>query len=160
MARGYLRVMLSAYFKTLLLQQCKSVLASKMAHLHTELSEISESMSNETKSSVGDKHETARARMQAEQEKLGRQLSGLELQLKELERISTTEAHVTIGPGSLVETNKGFFFISAALGKVICDGKEVYAISPQSPLAQKMKGLKAGSEFEFNTIQYKIKGVF
>ena len=52
---------------------CLQILNQKIEELSNALNTATESANNETKSSAGDKHETARAMMQIEQEKLGKQ---------------------------------------------------------------------------------------
>lgn len=123
------------------------------------LGEMTESMSNETKSSAGDKHETARAKMQFEMEKLNQQLNELKLQWNELEKVDSSKLATSVGFGALVQTNKGLFFISISLGKIELEKEVVFVISPQSPLAQNMKGLKAKDTFEFNGNAYLITNV-
>ena len=53
--------------------QCLLILNQKIEELNSALATATESANNETKSSAGDKHETARAMMQLEQEKLSLQ---------------------------------------------------------------------------------------
>ena len=103
-----------------------------------------------------DKHETASARIQFEQGKLEHQLKEVKEQLNELKRIDSSNLQSSAGSGALVQTNKGLFFISIPLGKISVDEKEVYVISPISPLAHQMKGKKLGQSFEFNSTTYSI----
>ncbi len=145
--------------KEKLLAQCVSIIIRKQELLAYALNDINESITTETKSSVGDKHETARARMQFEQEKLNKQLFELNEQMNELKKIDTSTIHKWIGFGSLVETNKGLFFISAALGKIELNTKLIYSISPLSPIAIKMQGLEKNVRFEFNKTQYTILNI-
>jgi transcription elongation GreA/GreB family factor len=58
--------------------------------------------------------------------------------------------------GSLVITNKARFYISVSLGEFFFEGDRFYAISPESPMAKKMMGMKAGDEFTLNKIHQKI----
>ena len=57
-------------FKEALIRLCEQKLLEKARLLGQDVEELKRSMETETKSSLGDKHETARARMQAEEEKL------------------------------------------------------------------------------------------
>lgn len=139
-----------------LLELCRQSLFSSAEAIHLAWNEISESMRTETKSSVGDKHETARARMQFEQEKLGRQIQELETQQADLERVDLSKPHTQIGFGSLVTTSRGSFFVCVPLGKLLFNGEPVYVVSPSSPLAVAMKGLKKGQAFVLNSVQHSI----
>lgn len=116
-----------------------------------------EAANNETKSSAGDKHETSRAMMQLEQEKLGKQLKELEEQRSELEKIDISKPSVQIAKGTLIQSDKGFLFISIGLGKISVDGKTVFAISPQSPLGLKLLGKKENDVVEMNAVNYTIQ---
>jgi len=46
------------------------------------------------------------------------------------------------------------------MGKIILDGETFYAISPQVPIFQAMRGKKAGDTFIFNGQTFEIKDVF
>jgi hypothetical protein len=146
-------------FKTALIENCKSKMIREQELLMLALEEISESMNSETKSSAGDKHETARARMQFEEGKLTKQLEESKSQWNAFNKIDFTKSSIKVGTGSLVETNNGLFFISASLGKIELKDKVIYAISPASPLANCMKGLATGESFEFNNLKYRISSV-
>jgi hypothetical protein len=148
---------MAAELKRELMEKCRLLLSERTAALSSALNEISESINTETKSSVGDKHETARARMQFEQEKLSKQLDELKTQAVELNRIDVSAKPVTAAYGSLIETERGSFFVSVALGKLILEGKEIYAISPSSPLAQAFKGCRQNDAVSFNGTTYRIK---
>jgi len=147
-------------FKAHVLEKCKAVINEKIARLQFDISEIDESMSNETKSSAGDKHETARARMQSEHEKLSRQLDELKTQVSVLNKIDLRQSSKTISIGNLVQTNKNCFFISIPLGKIVIDAKEVYIISPDSPLGKKFLGLEVLAEVKMNESNYIIDKIY
>jgi len=59
-----------------------------------------------------------------------------------------------------VETNKGYLFLSVSLGKISVDCKTIMAISPQSPIGERLMGLKANDCVEANTINYVIEKIF
>ena len=122
---------------------CRQILQDKIIALQQNLLELQQSAANETKSTAGDKHETALAMLQIEQENKRTQLKELQIQQAAFNKIDPAHVSVEILNGALVETNKGYFFISVALGKIIHDGLAVYALSPTSPLGQKMRGLRA-----------------
>lgn len=143
-------------FKEKLVEQARFVLQRKIELISFSIDELKISMENEAKSSAGDKHETARAKMQAEEEKLSYQLLELKNQALEFERTNFDEDGNTVKPGNLIETNNGLFLISIPLGKIEVEGKSVYVISLVSPLAQAMKGLAANVKFEFNKVMYEI----
>jgi hypothetical protein len=139
---------------------CLDILVKKIENLSESFSLLSEAASNETKSSVGDKHETSRAMIQLEQEKIGKQLKEALAQKKELQAIDVSQAHTSIGKGSLVKTDKGLIFIGPGLGKVNADNEILIAVSSQSPLGQKLIGKKKNENIELNGIKYHIEEIF
>jgi hypothetical protein len=125
----------------------------KVHLLQQVLADLKESGSNETKSTAGDKHETALAMLQIEQ-------ANTRAQLKEvLEKINPALTAIKIVPGSLIKTNRGCFFLSVALGKAVVDDMVVIALSPQSPLGVKLMGLTAGDSAEINSNKYFIESI-
>ena len=91
---------------------------SKSNTIQNAFDDLNSAVSDDSKSTAGDKHETGRAMVHLEQEKLSKQLLQLN-QLKEtLAKIIPEENHSSIQFGSLVNTSKGLFFFSIGLGKI------------------------------------------
>ena len=128
--------------------------------LKNTLQEVTDAGNNETKSTAGDKHETGKAMMQLEQEKLGKQLVALETQKNDFDKIDFSIHHSTISYGSLIETNHGFFLLASAIGKLEIDDKTIFVISNKSPLGIQLLGLKLNSKTTFNGINYEIKSIY
>lgn len=143
-------------FKQNVLLICKKVIDEKLNDLFLALKDVNESANNESKSSAGDKHETGRAMMQIEQEKLGKQIQEWETQKNILDKIDLAKSFHLISLGSLIETNKGLFFIAANVGKIKVGDKDVMVISRASPLGACLVKHKMGDEFEFNKASYRI----
>ena len=135
------------------------VVNDKISQLQQVLADLKESSSNETKSTAGDKHETALAMLQIEQANVGAQLQDVLEKKTALEKIDPALSPATTVNGSLVKTSKGYLFISTALGKAIIEGDAVIALSPQSPLGQKLMGLSAGDVAEINNTKYVIETI-
>jgi transcription elongation GreA/GreB family factor len=138
---------------------CLRLLNDKIAELEKILEELSESAASDTKSSAGDKHETARAMIQIEQETTGKQLNEALEQKMLLEKIDSNLNSPQIIKGSVVKTNKGHLFLSIALGKISVDEKNVMAISPQSPLGKKLMGLRVGDTTTISGNNYFIESI-
>ena len=62
----------------------------------------------------------------------------------------------TVLNGSLVKSDRGYLFLCVALGKAVVDGIAVIALSPQSPLGQKLMGLKVGEVAIVNSTSYLV----
>lgn len=142
--------------KQQLIQVCTDYLKDKISSLNAIIKEVSESSNSENKSSAGDKHETSKAMMQLEIEKLGTQLKEAEGQLAEFEKINFHKNFQTTEQGSLVETSKGYFLIASSIGKITVDDKIVFVISSKSPLALKLIGSKQKDTVIFNDVSYLI----
>lgn len=135
------------------------LLNDKIKALQKVLAELKESGSNETKSTAGDKHETALAMLQIEQANTGAQLNELLAQKAVLGKIDPVLSAPVISNGSLVKTNRGYFFVSTALGRITTAGITVTAVSPQSPLGLQLMGLRAGASVTVNTTSYLIETI-
>ena len=127
--------------------------------LQQTLADLKESGSNETKSTAGDKHETALAMLQIEQANTRAQLHETLEQRSALVNINPDIITAKILPGSYVKTNKGNFYISVALGKLIIDGETIMAISPQSPFGTKLMGCCVHDTVIINAHTYLVESV-
>lgn len=123
------------------------------------ISDLTIDAQNDAKGSAGDKHETALAMMHIEQEKLNHKLKEILDQKAIINKIDASANHTKIALGSLVQANKMLLFISSALPKISIDGKNIIAVSPQSPLGNKLMGNEVGFEFEINGTIYKIETI-
>jgi len=131
----------------------------RIKSLQQVLTDLRESGANETKSTAGDKHETALAMIQIEQVNINNQLDGILLQKAALEKINPAVSAPLIANGSLIKTNKGYLFLSIAAGKANIDGITVTALSPQSPLGIKLLGLNVGDIAEVNHNRFVIESI-
>jgi transcription elongation GreA/GreB family factor len=105
--------------------------------------------SEDTKSSAGDKHETAVAMAQLEQEKLSKQIKEYVALQQILQHIDPNQVHYKIELGSLVETNNGWYYFSVGLGAITFKGINVFFLTLQAPIGQLMLGKKAGESVVF-----------
>ncbi len=135
------------------------LLHEKISMLQQVLADLKESGSNETKSTAGDKHETALAMLQIEQANKRAQLQELLTQMRVLEKIDPSIIAPVVVNGSLVKTGHGYLFVSIALGKAVVDDMAVIALSQQSPLGQKLAGLTTGDTACINNTVYTIEGI-
>ena len=135
--------------KAALLAQLLQHLEQNIAETEQAIASAKESRDNESKSSAGDKYETGRAMMQIELENNGRQLEKSRLAKQELLQLDLLETHSVAGPGSLVYTNEGTYFISIGFGKLELEEQPYYAISLASPIGQALKQAKVGDRVSF-----------
>lgn len=146
-------------FKEQVHQQFIQIISEKIAMLKTAIADLRNSSANETKSSAGDKYETARAMLQIDINQLSKQLHEAQTQKAIFDKIDIYTVSEKVIAGSLVKTNKGYLFLSIASGKIIVSGETVIALSPQSPLGLKLLGLKVNESAEINTSIYHIEQI-
>lgn len=135
------------------------IINDKINTLQHVLADLKESSANETKSTAGDKHETALAMLQIEQANTRGQLKDLQDKKALLEKINPALSVDKIVNGSLIKTDRGYLFMSIALGKTIVEGITVIALSPQSPLGIQLMGLLVGDVAEINDSKYVIESI-
>lgn len=144
--------------KSEILHLIKDKLSAKVLNLERLIAETRAS-NNETKSSMGDKFETSREMVQQEINTLQIQLNENLQALNSLKKINTN-LHQTIGLGSLLETDKGFFYIAVSLGEINFNESKIFVISTESPLGKILLGRKKGEEITLNTIKQKIINIW
>ena len=125
-------------------------LQSRIDGLTDILKETYEATANDSKSSAGDKHETAISMAQLEQEKLTKQINDyLELQVS-LFKINPEKASSKIELGSVVETNNGWYYFSVGLGVFQVREITVFAINPLAPIGKLLTGKIVNESINFN----------
>ena len=128
----------------------------RKSRIEESLSDSLKSMTRETKSSAGDKHETSRAMAQLEQEKLSSQLSNA-TQLKGIiSGINPEEEHTEIQFGSLIQLDQNWYFLSVGMGSMMVGNKNVFCLSAATPLGRVLLKKKLGDEVSFNGKSMKI----
>lgn len=120
---------------------------------------LTEDSKNDAKGSAGDKHETALSMMHIEQEKLNHKLKEVLTQKAVLDKIDASTIAETIIVGSLVKANGIYLYLSLALPKININQINVIALSPQSPLGNKLMGNKVGFTFEINGTKYLVEEI-
>jgi hypothetical protein len=145
--------------KTQLYRHAQQIITEKIERNQQSLRNLKESAGSETKSTAGDKHETGRAMIHLEQEKMTQQLTA-NTQIKNvLDKIDPEQVQEVVGLGALLVTNKLRLFISVALGQVKLGGADYFLLSIQSPIAKAFIGKKAGEKVEFNGVEHLIKEI-
>lgn len=138
---------------------CLGMLRARATEIVRMQHELLAGAADDSKSSAGDKHETARAMMQLEQEKLAGQLQEVEAMLAQAARLVPDRIHTEVHPGSLVCTDRMRLYLLAGIGKVTLNGFECFVLSPGSPLGRQLIELKAGDTCTFNGQRYRIEAV-
>jgi len=139
--------------------QLNEALDQRIGSIKQQLVSLKEARDLETKSSIGDKHETSRARIQSEIDQNEIQLTNL-LKLKsEINQINIEKEPDSAEAGSLVETNEGVYFISIGFGKLKVLDNEVLTVSAASPIGQFLLHKKPGDNALFMSRDIIIKSL-
>ncbi len=135
--------------KKQLYQECNIIIEKRFEVLQKKMKDIQNALQSETKSTAGDKHETGRAMLQLEREKIGQQL--LEVQkLKEvLQKTHTDVEHKIVSLGSVVFTSDKNYYIAISAGQIKIHDTLFYAISVATPIGRMLLSKTEGDEIEF-----------
>lgn len=136
--------------KEQLLMFCWKHINDRTERLYQRRVSLQESLNSETKSSAGDKHETGRAMVQLEQEKLGKQLLELEKTKMVLQKVDIKKVPKKISLGSLIKTTSANYFIAVSAGIFNSTDLSVFCISAGSPIGKLLLGKQQGDLFSFN----------
>lgn len=142
--------------KTAVYHHCESYLRQKAKGYLSQDQSLLESLDSEGKSSAGDKHETGRAMIQLEREKLAQQRERNDQDIKTLDALKNKTTTVHIAPGALVNTSLASYFLAVPADAFSHNDKKIYCISPQSPIGQLLLGKKAGEFFSFRGNSIKV----
>lgn len=146
--------------KSEVIQTITEVIQDKRESLEAMIADLQESASQDTKSSMGDKYETSREMTKQEIIKLQAQLALISEQEVQLERMKTRAKRTSAGPGSLIETEQGIFFLGLALGKVETGGITVFCLSTASPFGKVLSGVETGDQISFRNKNIRVLNIW
>lgn len=122
----------------------------KLSYLNNHSKDLNDALTSETKSTAGDKHDTSRAMIHLEQEKIQHQFSKIQQQRYQLLNFKEITSTEIIGLGNIILTPQNTFLLGVGLGKQVLNGKVVFCIGAETPLAAQLLGKKVKDEFYFN----------
>ena len=131
-------------------------LKTQINFIQTQLGELKEANTNETKSTAGDKHETGRAMLQLDREKLGQQLAGIQKLKQELLKVNIETVSKKVFLGSVVYTSQHNYFIAISAGELSYKSEKFYAISFLTPIAKVLLTKEVGDHIEFGNSTFAI----
>lgn len=136
--------------KQQLYDHCQGYIQNRLGRIQKNIQEIQEALGSETKSSAGDKHETGRAMIQLEREKLGVQLAEIQKVQELFQRVPLAGQSKAVSLGSLVTTNTNRYYLAVSAGEVRLGGVVYYAIAPNTPIGKLLLGKSENESIEFN----------
>jgi transcription elongation GreA/GreB family factor len=138
---------------------CLEIVNARQAMIQERFSGIQEAMLSETKSSAGDKHETGRAMLQLEREKLGNQLAEIQKVREILFKINPKSEASQGCLGSVVYTTQANYFISISVGEITVNHEKFYAIATNTPIGKLLLGNKVGDAVSFRNQEFVIEKI-
>ncbi|MDO6759638.1 3-oxoacyl-ACP synthase [Tamlana sp. 2_MG-2023] len=139
---------------------CQAFVETRLETIQNTIIEIQESLTSETKSSAGDKHETGRAMLQLEREKAGNQLAEIQKTKAILTKVNVTKTSEYIGLGSLIYTTQANYFIAISAGSMSLNNESFYTISPDTPIGKLLMGKTIDSQIIFRDQMFTVVDVF
>lgn len=135
---------------------CQTYVNGRTKRIYNSIQNIQESLSSETKSSAGDKHETSRAMLQLEREKLGQQLAEAEKMNEVLSKVSLKNDSKIIGLGSFVKSTKANYYLAISAGEFKLEKLSIFCISAMTPIGQLLFSKSVGDVIFFAGEEIKI----
>ncbi len=131
---------------------------NKIEKYQQEMDMIKESMdANDTKTDYDEDH---KGQLLGDFEKYAEYLNRAREMKETLAEIDMEHYSETIDFGSVVETDKNYYFVAVPIGNLeMEDGSSVFAISTEAPIYETMQGKKAGDTIKFNGQEITIKRV-
>lgn len=106
-----------------------------------------------------DRYDAYKTKLMRQIELFSKQLAQANLVLTTLQRIPTEKQNETVEFGAIVTTNKQKLFVSVGMGKIELDGETYFAISPNVPIYNALKGKSAGDSVKFNNMDFNIVSI-
>jgi transcription elongation GreA/GreB family factor len=135
--------------KEQVLEKIKAQIEERMNTSWEAMQAAQASANEESKSSAGDKYETARAMGQLDRDMHARQYEQARQERVIIERIDANLILKQGSLGALITTSMGIFFLAVSVGQIKIDNQIVMVVSPQSPIGSILMGKKVGDTFEF-----------
>lgn len=142
-----------------LYNKCIVFVENRFQAIEHTINEIQTSLTSETKSSAGDKHETGRAMLQLEREKAGNQLAEIQKVKELLSKIDVSKSTNKVSLGSVVYTTQSNYFIGISAGELQVGDEKFYAISSNTPIGKLLMSKTIGDSVTFREQSFKIEKV-
>ena len=136
--------------KKILFQHCFDHINKNLILFEKRKLEILAALASESKSSAGDKHETGRAMIQLEREKLGEQIKETEKNLKVLLSLDNQKTLEKSGLGAVVKTDRLNYYIAISSPVFKVNGAKYFSVSAQSPIGKLLIGKRVGDKVSLN----------
>lgn len=147
--------MTGRFSKSAALAALRELLAQRLEQARSELAELDQAAAGETKSSAGDKYETAREMIGQSRTMQRRIQDEAHASLDWLDR-QTSSVASTFASGSLVRTSSGWFLVCPSPVELDVAGIRVQGVTLASPFGQACKGAREGETRIFRNRKVEI----
>jgi len=144
--------------KKQLIEACEKIQKERIDSIKSAMDEAQQS-ANEY-GGPKDRYDSFRMQQLNKKDMFGNQLQKANTEFIALEKINKLKVTKRVEFGAVVMTEEQKLFISISLGKVEMNNDIYFAISPNVPLFEAMKGLKKNDTFTFRGKTSKIIDVF
>ncbi len=148
---------MDSHFKARVLQAFTEASRTRLQDAEREIASLDEAARGETKSSAGDKYETAREMFAQARDLHRRAQESAAANLEWLERQDPSLVRASAGPGALLRVDGGWILMGPVPFSVELDGVAVQGVSMQGPLGMVLKGARAGEERPFRDRQVVVE---
>ena len=124
--------------------------ANKRIQTATEAYDMAQGAANEESKNTSSDDDNSKAMLQIEAEQQAKHVAEARKLKDEMIRIEVSAKSPVVGPGSIVKTSNGNYYIGISAGKVEIGKDTYFAISISAPIGQLLKGLKKGDKTKFN----------
>lgn len=142
--------------KTELFLKCLDAINKQINRYKEEMNNIKESMvANDVHTDYDE--EGSKGELLGDFEKYAKYLDSAQNMKLTLNKVDREHYSENVKFGSVIETEKNFYFIACALGNInMDDGSLVHVISTEAPIYEKIKDKKAGDSFQLNDKEVEI----
>jgi hypothetical protein len=144
--------------KKKLIEVCEKIQKERIEAIQSAMDEAQQS-ANEY-GGPKDRYDSFRMQQLNKKDMFGSQLQKANSEFIALEKINDLKGIKKVEFGAVVITADQKLFISISLGKVEVENESFFAISPNVPIFEAMKGLKKNDTFTFRDKKIKILDVF
>lgn len=142
-----------------LIDYCRDYVENRLTRLRASIKDLENDLSNETKSSAGDKYETSREMINAEIDNLGLQLQQFQKLKGIIQLAENRKPSENIQLSSVVKTSQANYFLLIPVGEIKIDNQKLYGIGINSPIGKLILGKSAGERFHFQEQDIEIEKV-
>ncbi len=135
--------------KQRLYDHCRAYVEHLINTAQAGIKESQVAASQEGKSSAGDKFETHRAMMHLQMEGFIRRLESAESLERKLNAIKPKKQFCRVESGSLIETDRGWYYVSLSANPLVIEGVKYICLSTEAPIYRSLAGGQGGEGMEW-----------